>query len=95
MEASEVHQEDKKHEKLVEVVLITVDEESGDQVEEEKSVEKGETKVKKLKDELGVEAELALWSIDKHGKRKRLGDHETYDVKKGDRFVVIRPGGVS
>ncbi len=95
MEASEVHQEDKKHEKLVEVVLITVDEESGDQVEEEKSVEKGETKVKKLKDELGVEAELALWSIDKHGKRKRLGDHETYDVKKGDRFVVIRSGGVS
>lgn len=95
MEANALRQEDKKHEKLVEVTLITIDEESGDQVEEEKLVAKGETKVTRLKEELGVEPALALWSIDKHGKRKRLADHETVEVKKGERFVVIRPGGVS
>lgn len=95
MEASAVRQEGKKDHKLVEVTLITIDDESGDQVEEEKLVEKGKTPVKKLKEELGVEPELALWSINKHGKRTRLGDHETVDVKKGDRFVVIRSGGVS
>jgi hypothetical protein len=95
MEANALQQEDKKNHKLVEVTLITIDEESGEQVEEEKSVAKGTTLVTELKEELGVEPDLALWSIDKHGKRKRLADHETYDVKKGDRFVVIRPGGVS
>jgi hypothetical protein len=95
MEANAVQQEDKTHHKLVEVTLITIDEESGEQVEEEKLVEKGKTQVTKLKEELGVEQELALWSIDKHGKRKRLADHETFDVKKGDRFVVVRSGGVS
>ena len=95
MEANAVQQEEKKHEKLVEVTLITIDEDSGDQVEEEKSVGKGKTPVPELKEELGVEAALALWSIDKHGDRKRLADHETFDVKKDDRFVVIRPGGVS
>jgi len=95
MEANAVQQEDTTHHKLVEVTLITVDEESGEQVEEEKLVEKGKTPVRKLKEELGVEPELALWSIDKHDKRTRLGDHETVDVKKGDRFVVIRSGGVS
>jgi len=41
MEASAVHQEDKKQHKLVEVTLITIDDENGDQVEEKKLVEKG------------------------------------------------------
>ena len=34
MEANALQQEDRKHEKLVEVTLVTIDEESGEQVEE-------------------------------------------------------------
>ena len=88
-----------KSEKLVEVELTTIDPESGEQVDEEREVAKGKIEVSLLKQALAIPAELALWVITKrgggHGDRVRLADHETYDVHKGDHFVVLRPGGVS
>jgi len=84
-----------KEQKLVEVTLITIDPETGEEVAEERQIPKGKTEVTVLKEELEVPAELSLWLIDENGRRERLADHETHNVKKGDRFLVIRPGGVS
>jgi hypothetical protein len=84
-----------KKPKLVEVTLITIDPETGDEVAEEKEISKGKTVVAVIKQELDVPAELSLWVIGKNGRRKRLADHDVHDVKKADTFVVIRPGGVS
>jgi hypothetical protein len=58
-------------------------------------VESGPTKVTELKAELGVEATASLWVIDHSGKKKQLGDHETHDVKAGDRYQALVRGGVS
>lgn len=96
MEATQMrhdHKEDKS--KLVEVTLITIDPETGDEVTEERKISKGKTEVAVIKQQLDVPAELSLWVIDKKGHRKRLADHDVYDVKKDDKFVVIRPGGIS
>jgi hypothetical protein len=84
-----------KTRKLVNVTVVSISEESGEQVEEGNEIPRGKTEVTDLKEELGIPAELALWVIDNQGRRTRLADHETYNVKKDDRFVVIRPGGVS
>ena len=42
-----------------------------------------------------VPEDSALWVIDKAGKKKVLGDHETHDVKEGDHFEALVKGGVS
>jgi hypothetical protein len=93
--ADTVHAEHKEEKKLVTVTLITIDPETGEEVAEEKQIAKGKTVVAVVKQELDVPAELSLWVIGKNGRRKRLADHDVHDVKKGDQFVVIRPGGVS
>jgi hypothetical protein len=96
MEATQVEGKGKdKPPKLVSVTLLTIDPGSGDQVEQGEEVAKGKTEVEDLKQELEVPAELSLWVIDKDGQRVRLGDHESYNVKEGDRFVVLSPGGIS
>jgi len=92
---SDQEKEHEKEKKLVTVTLITVDEQTGEKVSEERRIPKGKTEVPILKQELGVAAELSLWVIERNGRRKRLVDHETHNVKEGDRFEVIRPGGVS
>lgn len=97
MEATQAQHNHKegKPPKLVEVTLVTIDPDTGDEVAEEKEIPKGKTEVAVIKQELDVPAELSLWVIGKDGRRKRLADHDIYDVKKHDKFVVIRPGGVS
>jgi hypothetical protein len=78
---------------LVDVVLVTTNEE-GDTQTTHLDIESGPTKVTALKAELGIPEDSALWII-RHGKKKPLGDHETFDVKAGDHFEAIVRGGVS
>jgi hypothetical protein len=78
---------------IVEVVLVTTDEEGTPQTTNPE-IASGPTKVTTLKAELGIPEESALWVI-RHGKKKPLGDHETFDVKAGDHFEAIVRGGVS
>lgn len=78
---------------LVEVVLVTTNEE-GETQTTHPEIESGPTKVTTLKAELGIPEDSALWVI-QHGKKKPLGDHETFDVKAGDHFEAIVRGGVS
>ncbi len=48
-----------------------------------------------LKTELGVPEDASLWVIRKDGKKKPLANHEKHDVKEGDRYQTVIPGGVS
>jgi hypothetical protein len=82
------------HDELV-TVTMTVTDENGNTQTADKTIPGGATKVTDLKDELGVPAESALWVIQKSGKKKQLGDHETHNVKDGDRYEAIVKGGVS
>jgi hypothetical protein len=76
-------------------VTLTITDENGNAQTEDKTISGGPTKVMDLKAELGVPAESALWVIQKSGKKKQLGDHETHNVKDGDRYEAIVKGGVS
>jgi hypothetical protein len=82
------------HRHLVEVSLEITNEE-GESQTSALTIESGATKVTALKSELGVAEEASLWVIQKNGKKKPLGDHETHDVKEGDRFQALVRGGVS
>jgi hypothetical protein len=82
----------KKH--LVEVSLETTDEDGATEVKT-LSIEPGPTKVEVLMSELGVADALSLWVIKRDGKPKPLAPHETHDVKAGDRYQALVPGGVS
>ncbi len=82
------------HRHLVQVELVTTDEQ-GDTQTATLEIDSGPTKVTALKSELGIPEDSALWVIHADGKRKPLGDHETYNVKAGDRFEAIVRGGVS
>ncbi len=76
-------------------VTLTLTDENGNSQTESKTIPGGPTKVTDLKAELGVPAESALWVIQKSGKKKQLGDHETHNVKEGDHYEAIVKGGVS
>ncbi|MGH2738910.1 MAG: hypothetical protein ACRDH6_00250 [Actinomycetota bacterium] len=79
---------------LVTVTLTLTDAEGNTQTDE-KAIPGGPTKVSHLKSELGVPTESALWVIQKSGKKKQLADHETHNVKEGDRYEALVRGGVS
>ena len=76
-------------------VVLTITDENGATQTEGKSIPGGPTKVDELKAELGVPTASALWVIDKSGHKKQLGDHESHDVKAGDRYEALVRGGVS
>ena len=82
------------HHKLVTVELTLTDEHGAEQTEEKK-IPGGPTEVVKLKVELGVPAESALWVIEKHGKKHQLADHVKHNVKEGDHYEALVRGGVS
>jgi sulfur carrier protein ThiS len=82
------------HHHLVEVSLETTNED-GDTQTTTLTIKSGPTKVTALKTELGIAEADPLWVIEKNGKRKPLGDHETHDVKEGDRYQALVKGGVS
>jgi hypothetical protein len=82
------------HRHLVEVTLeITT--EDGETQSVTKTIESGSTEVAVLKTELGVPEDASLWVIRKDGKKKPLANHEKHDVKEGDRYQTVIPGGVS
>ncbi len=87
-------QEAAHHDKLVEVSLEVTDED-GNTESKTLEIPRGETEVAVLKTELGVPAEASLWVIRKNGKKKQLANHEKHDVKEGDRYQTVIPGGVS
>jgi hypothetical protein len=76
-------------------VTLSVTDENGNTQTTSKTIPAGPTKVTALKDELGVPPESALWVIDKHGKKRQLGDHVTEVVRDGDHYEAIVRGGVS
>jgi hypothetical protein len=76
------------HRSLVTVAVAITD-------EAEATIESGTTEVTALKAEFGAPPESVLWVIARDGTKKQLGDHESYDVKEGDRFEAIFRGGVS
>ena len=82
------------HRPLVTVTLAITDE-SGNTRTESKTIPGGPTKVTSLMAELGVPPTFALWVIEKNEKKKQLGEHETHDVKEGDRYEALPRGGVS
>ena len=82
------------HKASVEVSLTVTDENGSTQVVED-TVDGGPTPVQELKAELGVPVESALWVVQRNGKKKQLADHETHNVKAGDRFEALVRGGVS
>ena len=79
---------------LVEVTMETTNED-GETQTTTLTIESGSTKVTALKAEAGIAEADPLWVIRKDGKRKQLGDHETHDVKEGDRYQALVKGGVS
>jgi len=85
---------DEAHRHLVEVSLEVTNEE-GESKTTTLTIESGPTKVTVLKTELRIAEEASLWVIQKSGKKKPLGDHETHDVKKDDRYQALVRGGVS
>jgi hypothetical protein len=89
-----VAEADRKHHQLVEVTLV-VDDPDGETETLERSIPAGPTRVPELKAELGVPPEASLWLVRAHGKPKQLVDHETHDVKAGDRYETVVKGGVS
>ncbi len=76
-------------------VSLTVTDENGATQVEDKTIDGGPTRVPDLKAELGVPAESALWVVQRNGKKKQLADHETHNVKEGDRYEALVRGGVS
>ena len=82
------------HHKLVEVFLELTDED-GNTETKTLEIPRGETQVTTLKTELGVPEDASLWVIRKDGKKKPLANHEKHDVKEGDRYQTVIPGGVS
>jgi hypothetical protein len=76
-------------------VTLTLTDENGNTQTVDKTIPGGPTKVTDLKAELGVPAESALWVIQRSGKKKQLGDHQTHDVKEGDQYEALVRGGVS
>jgi len=76
-------------------VTLTLTGQDGTTQTEEKKIEEGPTKVTTLKQELGIAEADALWVVNRHGKKKPLGDHETHDVEEGDRYEALVRGGVS
>lgn len=83
-----------KHPAPVAVTLI-VDDPEGETETHEETIPSGPTKVPELKAELGVPPEASLWLVRQHGKPKQLVDHESHDVKAGDRFETVVKGGIS
>jgi hypothetical protein len=79
----------------VTVFVTMVDDATGESHEEDKQVESGETKVERIKDEVGVPAASGLWVLRGDGRSHQLADHVDYDVREGDHFEVIVRGGVS
>ncbi len=76
-------------------VTLGITTEDGQTETVEKEIRSGTTKVPELKDELGVPEDSSLWVIEKNGKKKLLGDHETHDAKAGDHYEALVKGGVS
>lgn len=81
-------------ETLVEVT-ITITDENGNSQTSDKKIPSGPTKVPILKAELGVPEQVELWVVEQSGKKHQLANHETHDVKAGDHYEAIVPGGVS
>jgi hypothetical protein len=79
---------------LVDVSLEITNEE-GETQTTTLNIESGPTTVTVLKSELGLPKESSLWVIEKNGKKKPLGDHETHHVKEDDRYQALVRGGVS
>lgn len=76
-------------------VTLEVTNEAGETETSTFTIKSGPTKVTALKSELGIAEEATLWVIQKNGKKKLLADHETHDVKRGDRYQALVRGGVS
>jgi hypothetical protein len=76
-------------------VSLEITNEAGESETSTLTVESGPTEVTTLKSELGIAEDASLWVIKKDGKKKPLGDHETHDVKQGDRYQALVRGGVS
>jgi len=76
-------------------VTLGITNEEGETQIVQRTIPAGPTHVPVLKAELQVPEDSALWVIDKAGKKKVLGDHETHDVKEGDHFEALVKGGVS
>jgi hypothetical protein len=76
-------------------VTLGITSEEGETQIVQRTIPAGPTHVPVLKAELQVPEDSALWVIDKAGKKKVLGDHETHDVKEGDHFEALVKGGVS
>ncbi len=76
-------------------VTLEVTNEAGENQTSTFTIQSGPTKVTALKKELDIADEATLWVIEKNGKKKLLADHETHDVKEGDRYQALVRGGVS
>lgn len=76
-------------------VMLEITTEEGETQTITKTIESGSTEVAVLKTELGVPEDASLWVIRKDGKKKPLANHEKHDVKEGDRYQTVIPGGVS
>lgn len=94
MSAIPTLQDEGAHRHPVEVSLEITNEEGGSQTTT-LTIESGPTKVTVLKSEIGIAEDASLWVIQKNGKKKPLGDHETHNVKEGDRYQALVRGGVS
>ena len=79
---------------LVEV-SITITDDNGNSQTAKKNIPGGPTKVHILKAELGVPGQVELWVVEQSGKKHQLANHETHNVKAGDHYEAIVPGGVS
>jgi hypothetical protein len=82
-----------KHELVT--VSVTLTDNDGNELTEDKSVDSGATPVPALKQELGIDLEDSLWVIRSNGQRHQLVDHATHNVKAGDHFEALVRGGVS
>jgi sulfur carrier protein ThiS len=76
-------------------VSLEITNEEGESETSTLTIDSGPTAVTVLKDELGIAEDASLWVIEKNGKKKPLGDHETHNVKEGDRYQALVRGGVS
>lgn len=79
----------------VEVTLGVTNEDDGTSETVELEIAAGPTKVPDLKVELNVANASALWVVEKNGKKKALGPHESWPVKAGDHFEALVKGGIS
>jgi len=94
-EATDALPESGEADRHVVEVTVEITAEDGETQTVTKEIESGPTEVTTLKAELGVAEELSLWVIRKNGTKKLLSGHEKHDVRKGDRYQTIIPGGVS